>query len=161
MLSLIVAVSENNVIGSKNQLIWKLPADLKNFKELTQGHTIIMGRKTFESIGRALPNRRNIVVTRQADYSSAGIETAPSLEAAVQRVFGEPEVFVIGGGELYRETLPVADRIYLTRVHQKFEGDVTFSELGPEWREVSRRVGIVDEQNIHPHTFLVFERKTV
>jgi dihydrofolate reductase len=158
MLSIIVAVAENGVIGGGNQLLWKLSSDLKRFKELTTGHPIIMGRKTFESIGRALPNRRNIVVTRQGGYAKEGIETAPSLEDAIMRVAGEPEFFVIGGGELYRQALPHANRIYLTRVHKPFEGDTTFPELGPEWREASREEGTVDEKNPLPHTFLVYEK---
>ncbi len=158
MLSLIAAAADNNAIGKNNQLLWSLPADLKHFRETTSGRTVIMGRKTFESIGRPLPNRRNIVVTRQADYSPEGVEVAHSLEEAIGLIGGQDEAFVIGGAELYRQALPLADRVYLTRVKGEFEADAFFPELGPEWREVSRREGIVDEKNALPHAFLVLER---
>lgn len=158
MLSIIVAAAENGAIGNQNQLIWKLPADLKNFREITSGKSVIMGRKTFESIGRPLPNRRNIVITRQADYAPEGVEVEHSLEEAIRQTAAEPEAFVIGGAELYRQALPLAQKIYLTRIHENFEGDAFFPELGPEWKEMSRKEGIVDEKNIYPHTFLVYER---
>lgn len=172
MLSLIVAAAENNAIGKGNQLIWKLPADLKHFKETTQGHAIIMGRKTYESIGRPLPNRRNIVVTRQTDYAPAlpaeapggakagSVEIAHSLEEALVLAVSDPEPFVIGGAELYKLALPLAERIYLTRIHQPFEGDVFFPELGPEWKEVKKEEGVVDDKNTYPYTFYVLEKKT-
>ncbi len=159
MLSIIAAVAENGAIGKGNKLVWALPADLKRFRELTTAHTVIMGRKTFESIGRPLPNRRNIVVTRQKDYAPPGVEAAHSLEEVVQKTKGEPEVFVIGGAELYRQALPLSDKIYLTRIHKDFEGDVFFPELGPEWKEVKREKGTVDEKNIYPHDFLVYEKR--
>jgi dihydrofolate reductase len=158
MIYIIVAVAENGVIGKSNQLLWKLPAELKFFKETTTGHSIIMGRKTFESIGRPLPNRRNIVVTRQTDFAPEGIEMAHSLEEALGMVPVEEEAFVIGGAELYKQALPLVQRVYFTRVHNSFEGDVSFPELGPEWHEISRKEGIVDEKNVYPHTFLVLEK---
>ena len=179
MLSIIVATAKNNVIGGQNKLLWHLPADLKHFKDVTTGHPIIMGRKTFESIGRPLPNRQNIVVTRDAEYAPEGVEVAHSLEeafaltrgvaapaqdsgdpqAASAEGFGGPrEVFVIGGGELFRQALPLADRIYLTKIDAEFEGDVFFPELGPEWREISRQEGTIDENNIYPHAFLMLKR---
>jgi len=164
MLSLVVAAARNNVIGKGNALPWSLPADLKHFREVTSGHAVIMGRKTFESIGRPLPNRRNIVITRQPGYAPEGVEAAGSLEAAVALAMAdspEREAFVIGGGEIFRQALPIADRIYLTRVEADVEGDAFFPDLDPrEWREVSRREGIVDEKNSLPHAFLVLERRS-
>jgi dihydrofolate reductase len=154
MLSLIVAVAENGVIGGGNQLLWKLPADLKRFKETTSGHAIIMGRKTYESIGRPLPNRRNIVVTRQ-DLNIEGVEVVHSLEEAIAKVSEDAEAFIIGGAELYRQALPFVDRIYLTAVHQSFDGDVYFPELGSEWKEIAKEEGVLDEKNLIPHTFLI------
>ena len=174
MISITVAVARNNVIGGQNNLLWHLPADLKRFKELTSGHAVIMGRKTFESIGHPLPNRRNIVVTRDAAYAKEGIETVHSLEAALDMVIGpasasatagegRQEVFVIGGGEIFRQALPLAGRIYLTKVDADFEGDVFFPVCqladGPEWREVFREEGTTDEKNVYPHVFLTLERK--
>lgn len=159
MISLIVAAARNGVIGKGNALPWSLPADLKHFKETTAGRTIIMGRKTFESIGRPLPNRRNVVITRQSDYAPEGIEVVDSLQAAAAAVPEAEEAFVIGGGEIFRQALPLADRVYLTRVDSDIEGDAYFPELEPaDWREVSRREGIVDEKNALPHAFLVLER---
>lgn len=169
MIAIVVAVANNNVIGKANQLIWKLPADLKHFRKITEGHTVVMGRKTFESIGRPLPNRRNIVITRQEGYlpdvpgealaKSGGIEVAHSLEEALARTKNEPEVFVIGGGEIFRQALPLTQRVYLTRIDHEFDGDAFFPELDPkEWKEVSREEGIVDEKNIYPHAFLVYSR---
>lgn len=159
MISLVVAAARNNVIGKGNALPWSLPADLKHFRDITAGHTVIMGRKTFESIGRPLPNRRNIVITRQTDYAPEGVEVANSLDEALGRAGDGEEAFVIGGGQIFKEALPRADRVYLTRVEQDVEGDAFFPELGPsEWREASRREGVVDEKNAIPHTFLVFDR---
>ena len=159
MISLIVAVAENGVIGSKNGLPWHLPADLKKFRQLTTGHAIIMGRKTWESIGRPLPERRMIVVTRDpAKLAGAPVEAFASLEAALAAA-GEGEVFVIGGGEVFREALPRAGRVYLTRVHAEIPGDVTFPDLAEsEWREVSREDHGADEKNPYSYTFLVYER---
>lgn len=159
MISLVVAAARNNVIGKGNALPWSLPNDLKHFREVTAGHTIIMGRKTFESIGRPLPKRRNIVITRQADYKPEGVEVVGSLDAAVVTVPPDEEVFVIGGGEIFKQALPIADRVYLTRVEVDIEGDAFFPPLEPgQWHETSRIDGIVDEKNALPHTFLIFER---
>lgn len=159
MVSLIAAASENNVIGKGNALPWSLPADLDHFRQTTAGHAVIMGRKTFESIGRPLPKRRNIVISRQADYQPGGVEVVTSITDAISLVPQSEEAFVIGGGEIYRQALPLADRVYLTRVHTDIEGDAFFPELDPaEWQEVSSRKGIVDEKNALEHSFLVFER---
>lgn len=140
MISIIVAVAQNRVIGGNNELLWHISEDLKNFKRITNGHPVVMGRKTFESLGRALPNRRNVVVTRNAEYVAAGAETAPSLEKAIAMVnsAGE-EVFVIGGGEIYRQTMESADKLYITEVAQTPEGDTHFPDVDPAtWRETLR-----------------------
>jgi dihydrofolate reductase len=160
-LSLIAAVGKNGVIGAGGKLPWKLPADLVHFKQVTMGHPIIMGRKTFESIGRALPGRVNIVVTRQRDYAAPGCVIAASLDEAFERAKEADEVFIIGGAELFRAALPRAEKLYLTRIDRDFEGDTFFPKLDPAlWREVSRREGAVDEQNPYPHTFIELERRT-
>lgn len=138
-LSLIAAMAKNRIIGRDNQLPWRLPEDLRYFKATTLGKPVIMGRKTWESLGRPLPGRRNLVVTRNGDYVAAGGETVPSLEAAVAAVASEEEAFIIGGAELYRQALQYADRLYLTEIEQEFAGDASFPELEPgRWREVSR-----------------------
>lgn len=139
-LALIAAVAANGVIGSDNALPWRLPEDLKRFKALTLGHPVIMGRRTFESIGRPLPGRRNIVVTRNADWRAEGCETAASLEAALAAAgaAGE-EVFVIGGAQLYAAALPLARRLYLTEIRHAFEGDARFPTLDRgAWQEMAR-----------------------
>lgn len=134
-LSIIVAASKNNAIGKNNQLLWHMPADLKFFKSTTSGHSVIMGRKTFESVGKALPKRRNIVVTKNESYSKDNIETAASIEDAIDKCKDEDEVFIIGGAALYKEALKCADKIYLTRIHHHFnQADVFFPELDEnEW----------------------------
>src|SRR5665213_977224 len=137
-ISIIVAISENNAIGKNNQLLWHLPGDLKHFKDITSGHTIIMGRKTFDSVGKPLPNRRNIVVTRQT-LTIPGCEVVNSIDAALELCKGEEEVFIGGGAEIYKTAMPHTDRIYLTIVHQPFEADTFFPETDQsEWRKVSR-----------------------
>lgn len=159
-LSLIVAVAENQVIGREGQLPWRLSADLRRFKRLTMGHRIVMGRKTYESIGRALPGRTSIVLTRQADFQAAeGVLVADSLEAALREA-GDDEVFVIGGAGVYRESLPRATRVYLTRVHADVEGDTFFPRLDPQtWRLVEQHPHPADEKNDFAHTFQVYERR--
>ncbi|GIL41096.1 dihydrofolate reductase [Roseiterribacter gracilis] len=138
-LSLIVAIAANGVIGNKGDLPWpRLSADLQHFKRTTMGAPVIMGRRTFESIGRALPGRRNIVVTRDATRRFAGCETAGSLDDALAKVGDVAETFVIGGAALFEEALPRADRLVLTRVQQAYEGDVSFQPDLTSWREVSR-----------------------
>ena len=161
MLAFVVAAAENGVIGRDNQLIRHLPADLKHFKQLTQGHPVVMGRRTYESIGRPLPNRTNIVVTRQTDWQADGCETAQSVPAALERASQlDEEVFVIGGAEIYRQALPAADIIYLTEVHHAFEGDVTFPELDRAvWREESRQRHEADDKHAYPFTFVTLRRR--
>ncbi|MCL2723951.1 MAG: dihydrofolate reductase [Polyangiaceae bacterium] len=141
-LALIVAVAEGGVIGKDGKLPFRVPEDLRHFKNTTMGHAIIMGRKTYESIGRALPGRRNIVVSRTPGYSAEGCEVASSLEEAVMLArTTDEEPHVIGGGAIYEAALPFATRIYLTRIHARYEGDTFFPPLDREWREVARHRG--------------------
>jgi dihydrofolate reductase len=159
-LSIVVAVSENNAIGKNNELLWHLPADLKHFKNITTGHTIIMGRKTFDSIGRALPNRRNIVITRQASLAVEGVEFVNSLNEALELCIDKEQAYIIGGAEIYRQALPFCDRIYLTRVHQYFEGDAFFPELDEHnWQETEKHDYLPDEKNKFAYTFSTLERR--
>ncbi|MFH0769832.1 MAG: dihydrofolate reductase [Candidatus Peregrinibacteria bacterium] len=166
IVSLIVAASENNVIGRENDLPWSLPDDLKFFREKTRGAPVIMGRKNFESIirrnGRALPGRTNIVVTRQADWKHEGCVAVRSIEEAIERARQETreEIFIIGGGEIYRLAMSIANRIYLTRVHAEVPGDVFFPEISSdEWKEVSRQDHAKDDRHPYPFTFLTYERR--
>lgn len=131
-VSLIVAMSQNRVIGYQNKLPWHLPEDLKRFKEITTGHTVIMGRKTFESIGRPLPGRKNIVLTRNPGYRAEGVVVFSGLTEALGAVPAGEEVFILGGAEVFREALPLADKIHLTLIHKEFQGDTFFPELDLE-----------------------------
>ncbi len=161
ILSLIVAADEHNVIGGGNKLLWKLPADMKHFRTLTTNHTIIMGRKTAESIGRALPNRRSIVVTRASSWKMEGCEVASSFDAALEAAGSgnSDEVIVIGGGEIYAQAMARADKIHFTRVHGTFEGDVFFPEIDPaQWKEMSREEHPADADNPYAYTFLTYEK---
>lgn len=158
-LSILVAVSANGVIGRDNDLPWRIPADLKRFKELTLGHTLLMGRKTFESIGRPLPGRRTVVISRRRDFIPAGVELARSPEEAMQRASSNTEVFVVGGAAIYAHFLPLADRLYLTRIHADLAGDVHFPDFDEtEWKQVSREDHEPDGVNSMPYSFMVYER---
>lgn len=161
---MIVAVSENGVIGKDNQLIWHLPADLKRFKQLTMSHTMIMGRKTFESIGRALPGRKTIVITRQEDYKAEGCDVVPSLQKALElcREKQDPrdEIFITGGAEVYKQAIPRAVKIYLTRIHHAFEGDAFFPDLDKSaWKITSIENHKADDKNPYDYSFVNYERK--
>jgi len=158
MLSIIVAADRNNVIGKDNALIWHLPNDLRFFKEKTTGHAIVMGRRTFDSVGKPLPNRRNIIITRNTDFKVDGCEVVTSLEAALALLNPQDENFIVGGEEIYRQALPLADRVYLTRIDHEFEGDRHFPDLGPEWQLLEESDGIVDAKNLFAHSFLTFGR---
>jgi dihydrofolate reductase len=165
ILSSIVAMSENRVIGANNQLPWHLPEDLKYFKRITMGHPIIMGRKTYESIGRPLPGRVNIVVTRQANWCAEGVVVTHSVDEALQVAArqvaseGVDEVFMIGGEELFRQSLHKMDRIYLTQVHAHIEGDAYFPEFDrSQWEEVERIDHEPDHRNPYAYSFLVLNR---
>jgi dihydrofolate reductase len=160
-LSIIVAVAENGVIGRGGELPWRLSADLRRFKRLTMGHAVIMGRKTWESIGRPLPGRRMIVVTRQARYHAEGVETTASLPAAcgLAAIDHANEAFIIGGAEIYREALPLADRLYLTRVHATVEGDKFFPAYDAgHWRLTSAEHVPADDKNEYATTFETYDR---
>ena len=160
ILSIIVAAAENRVIGRDNGLVWRMSSDLKHFKALTTGHSIIMGRRTFESVGRALPNRRNIVITRNANYVAEGCEVVHSVEKALELTREEEEVFVTGGGTIYEYLWKQADRLYLTIVHTSAEGDTVIPEVSLEdWEEVSRERFPADEKNEYAYSFVNYERK--
>lgn len=159
MLSAIVAIAENNVIGKDNDLIWKLPRDMKHFKETTTGHYIIMGRKTFESNGRPLPNRTNVIITRDKEYTADGCVVVHSLEDALKEAKNDSEAFIIGGGVIYELAMPFVDRIYLTKIHHSFEGDTFFPELDmDEWNITQERFFEPDEKNKYPFTILTLDR---
>ncbi|MGN6264566.1 MAG: dihydrofolate reductase [Ginsengibacter sp.] len=162
MLSHIVAVSENNIIGSDNSLPWKLSSDFKYFKNKTWGMPVIMGRKTFESMQKDLPGRMNIVVTSRADYNSENAFVVHSIEEALAKAKESEakEIFVIGGGKIFMETLGMVDRIYLTRVHATVNGDTYYPELPKsDWKQISTDPHPADEKNNYPYTFEVWERK--
>jgi dihydrofolate reductase len=159
LLTAVVAVADNGVIGHEGGLPWHLPADLKHFKAMTLGRPVLMGRRTFDSIGKPLPGRRNLVVTRRP-LEVEGVEVFGSLEDALAAVADAPEVAVIGGAQLYRELLPRIDRIYLTRVHAEVAGDTVFPELGgAEWRETERRTQPADERNVYAMSFITLDRQ--
>jgi dihydrofolate reductase len=162
ILSLLLAADENNVIGKDNRLPWHLPNDLKYFKNLTWGMPILMGRKTFESIGKPLPGRKNIVITRSQDWQKDGVEVVHSTEEAVAiaQESDIKEIFIIGGAEIFNSILPQANRVYLTRIHHQFEGDVFFPELNKnEWQLKNQKFCAADDKNAYPHAFQVWERK--
>jgi len=162
MLSIIVAVSENNVIGKDNDLIWKLPCDMRHFKETTTGHYIIMGRKTFESNGRPLPNRTNVIITRDENYKAEGCVVVHSLEDAIKEAKDDSEAFIIGGGVIYDLSMSLVDRIYLTKIHHSFEGDTFFPEINmDEWDVTEKRDFEPDEKNKYPFTILTLDRNSI
>lgn len=160
-LTLIVATAENNAIGKDNKLIWHLSDDLKRFKSLTSGHHIIMGRKTFESFPKPLPNRIHIVITRQENYKvPEGIIVVNSLLDALDAAKSDPQPFVIGGGEIYKQAMPLASKIELTRVHHTFEADTFFPEIDTSvWKEIAKTFHSKDEKNEYDFSFLTYTRK--
>lgn len=159
-VALVVAVAENGVIGRANALPWRLSADLRRFKALTLGHTVIMGRKTFESIGKGLTGRRNLVVSRNPEFRPDSATRVPSLDAALEEAGPTGEVFVIGGADIYRQAMPVAERIYLTLVHAAPEGDAYFPlPEGKEWALVSTELHGADDRNEFATEFRVYKRK--
>ncbi|HSN17524.1 MAG TPA: dihydrofolate reductase [Gammaproteobacteria bacterium] len=160
IVSLIVAVGRQDEIGKAGKMPWHLPADLRHFKHNTLGKPVLMGRKTLEAIGRPLPERRNLVLTRDAAFRAPGCETVTSLDAAIEAVAGASELMVIGGGELYRLAWPKADRIYLTRIQADVAGaDTFFPKLEPgKWKEVSREEHRADVKNPFDYAFLTFDR---
>jgi dihydrofolate reductase len=162
IISLLVAADEQNVIGWNNQLPWHLPNDLKYFKNQTWGMPILMGRKTFESIGKPLPGRKNIVITRNQSWRHDHVTVVHTMENAIESALslGCLEIFIIGGAEIFESALPDASRIYLTRIHHTFRGDVYFPKIQePEWELSKVRYCPADEKNRYPHTFQIWERK--
>ena len=160
-LSLIAALAKNRVIGIENRLPWKLPEDLAHFKALTLGHPIVMGRKTFESLGRPLPGRRNIVITRNADYHPEGCDTAKSIPEAVALCMDTQEVFFIGGAELYKQVLPLVDRMYLTEIQIEAQGDAWFPDFDSSaFRELSREPRTGAKGDLLRFDFVIYERKS-
>jgi dihydrofolate reductase len=160
LISLIVAMAQNGVIGRDNALPWRLPEDLKRFKEFTLGKPILMGRRTFEAIGRPLPRRANLVLTRDRDWRSPGVIPVHSVEEALLQTRTCDELVVIGGAEIYRLLLPLARRIYLTHVHADIPGDTYFPAFDPaQWDDVELHTQPADERHAHPITFVTLERR--
>ena len=158
--SLIVAMSENQVIGRDGGLPWRLSADLRRFKRLTMGHHIVMGRKTYGSIGRPLPGRTSVVISRDPNYAPDGVLVARSIDQAKRLASEDTEAFFIGGGEIYRQVLPEVDRIYVTLVHAEIDGDTLFPELDlTAWDLVESTRAAADDKNEYDHSFLIYDRK--
>ncbi len=158
---IMAAIANNNIIGKNNDLVWHLPADFKFFKQTTKGHTLIMGRKTFESLDNPLPHRDSLIVTRNKAYTSDGITVFHSLESALDYAEkkGLESVFILGGGEIYKQSMVLADKLIITEVHEDFEGDTYFPEIDDNlWMEVSREERNADEKNKHGFAFVVYER---
>ncbi|MBV8389047.1 MAG: dihydrofolate reductase [Mucilaginibacter sp.] len=157
-VTIVVAIAENYAIGKHNQLLWHMPADLKHFKQITSGHTVIMGRKTYDSVGKPLPNRRNIIITRQ-DIIIPGCEVVKSVDAALELCKGEEEVFIVGGAEIYKLAMNKTDRIYLTIIHHSFDADSFFPEIDyMEWKETAREDHRPDEKHKYAYSFITLDR---
>ena len=162
MVSIIVAIAENGAIGGNNDLLWRLPNDMKRFKSLTTGHTIIMGRKTFESLPKgALPDRTNVVITRRGGASFENCETYNDLQSAIDKLKSEEEIFIIGGASIYEQAIKIADKLYITNVHNSFENaDTFFPEIDDnEWIIVVENTYEADEKHIYPYTFKTYFKK--
>ena len=161
IISLIVAMDRNNIIGMDNDLPWRLSSDLKHFKEITMGKPIIMGRKTHESIGRPLPGRENIIITRDQTYVAEGCTVIHDINDMVVFCKGQDEIMIMGGAEIYRQTLSKADMLYLTEVHAEVKGNIEFPKFDrSNWKEVSREDHLADEKNEHDFSFVVLEKIT-
>lgn len=161
MVTIIAAIAENNALGKDNDLIWYLPADLKRFKKVTTGNFILMGRKTFESIGKPLPNRTTIIITRNKNYKQKGCLVANSLEEAIELAKDQEKVFIIGGAQIYKEAIEkdLVDRLDITKVHQDFEADVFFPEIDTQiWEEKNREDCIADEKNKYNYSFVSYQK---
>ena len=160
MVTLIVAVANNNVIGRDNYLLWYLPADLNRFKRLTMGHHIIMGRKTFESIGKPLLGRQTVIITKDKNYRQDSCIVVHSTKQAIQIAKKkDPNPFIIGGGEIYKQSLPFVDKIELTRVLGEFEGNIFFPRIGKQWKETNKETHKADEQNKYDYEFITYIKK--
>ena len=159
ILSMIVATAQNRIIGKNNDMPWHLPADLAYFKKTTLGKPVIMGRKTFESIGRPLPGRHNVVISRDSDYQAEGVDTVTTVDAALALVKEVDEVMVIGGGAIYEHCLPAATRLYITHIDADIEGDTQFPSYDVNvWKKVSSEKRIADEKNKYDLDFCVYEK---
>jgi dihydrofolate reductase len=163
-LSAVVAMSQNRVIGNNNQLPWHLPADLKHFKAITTGNTIVMGRKTYESIGKPLPNRTNVILTRNLNFNAPGCVVINQFAEVWDKIdISSPqaqEIFIIGGAQIYKQLLPEIQRIYLTIVHQAFQGDAFFPEINKQqWQELECVTHLADANNLYNYSFIVLERR--
>jgi dihydrofolate reductase len=160
IVSIIVAIAENNGIGKNNQLLWHLPGDLKHFKDTTSGHTVIMGRKTFDSVGKPLPKRRNLVITRAADLEIPGVEVVNTLEEAIALCDPDEEIFIVGGAQIYKMAMDITDKIYLTVVKGHFDADTFFPAIDPDiWKEESSNSYGPDEKNNIGYTISTLVRK--
>ena len=162
MLSIIVAKAQNNIIGKDNKLLWHIPEDLKRFKDLTTGHTIIMGRKTFESLGRILPNRKHIVFTQNPDFkvNDENVKVVHSMLEIQEYIESKEENFVIGGAMIYNLLMPYVKKMYVTELHKDFEGDAFFPKINSDiWKEISREKGKNTEENNLDYDFVIYERK--
>lgn len=159
MIAIIVAKANNNVIGSKNDLPWYLPADLKHFKNVTLGHTVVMGRNTFQSIldrlHKPLPGRENIVLTRDNTFAYEGVRVIHTVADISQ----QDDVFIIGGAEVYKQTIDLADTLYVTEVHAAIDGDVVFPDIDDKWIEISREAHKSDEKNKYDYDFVIYKRR--
>ena len=161
MLSIIVAKAKNNIIGKDNQLIWHLPEDLKRFKKITSGHTVIMGRKTFESLGRVLPNRHHIILCNDAELNidNENVEVLPDISLLDKYIKDNEEHFVIGGATMYRLLMPYCNKMYITEINKDFEGDVSFPEIDLNiWKETSREKGPEDGENNFKYDYIIYEK---
>lgn len=161
MLSIIVAIANENVIGKDNKLIWHLPEDLKRFKEITSGHKIIMGRKTFESLGRILPNRKHIILCNDMEMNidNQNVEILDDISKLDKYINSDEECFVIGGATIYKLLMPYANKMYITKINQNFEGDVFFPEINKDiWKEISREKGLKNEDNPFDYEYITYMR---
>lgn len=160
MIILIAAVAENKALGKNNDLLWHLPLDFKRFKEITSGHYIIMGRKTFESFPKPLPNRTHVVISRQKEYNPEGCIVVESIEKAIAVCPKNEELFIIGGGEIYKQSIHLADKLDITRVHHSFEADVYFPDIDSQtWELTSESFNSKDEKHLYDYTFQTYIRK--
>ena len=161
MITIIAAIGLNNELGKDNDLIWHLPADLKRFKKVTSGHAIIMGRNTFESIGKPLPNRRSIIITRNTSYEKEGCDVVHSLEEAINLIKDQKNAFIIGGAQIYKEAIEkqLVDQLDITKVHQNFEADVFFPTIDQSvWEEISEETFLPDDKNQYTYSFISYKK---
>jgi dihydrofolate reductase len=160
MINIIVAISNNLAIGKDNKLLWHLPNDLKFFKKTTTGHPVIMGRKTFEAIGKPLPNRLNIVISRNKKENQESLVYCNSLEEAIALAkTKDEEIFIIGGGEIYKQSLAIADTLYITQVNVDIDGDTFFPEIDNTWHPIFEEAHLADEKHPYDYTFLIYRKK--